>query len=155
MSSDILRASAWLASDESETPLVEGACLIRLGHVVEARGHLTVGECGAGLPFLPRRFFVISRVPGAHIRGEHAHRQLREMLVCLSGSVIVEVDDGARRRAVMLDSEETGLVLGPMVWVSQHDYSADATLLVLATHEYDPGDYIREYDRFVALRAGR
>lgn len=155
MGGDILSASAWLASGGSDEPLVDGAQLIGLKHVVEARGHLTVGECGAGLPFVPRRFFVISRVPGAHIRGEHAHRRLREMLVCLSGSVVAEVDDGKRRRAVLLDSEEAGLVLGPMVWVSQHDYTADAVLLVLASHEYDPADYIREYARFVALRAGR
>jgi UDP-2-acetamido-3-amino-2,3-dideoxy-glucuronate N-acetyltransferase len=129
---------------------VKGATLMRMPAFAEARGHLTFGELGRGLPFAPRRFFVISEVPRGDIRGEHAHRELHQFLLCLAGSVVVDVDDGAARRTVVLDSIEVGLHLAPMVWASQHDYSADAILLVLASAEYDPGDYIREYDRFLA-----
>ncbi len=134
---------------------VRGAALMRLPAISEARGHLTFGELGKGLPFAPRRFFVISEVPREDIRGEHAHRELHQFLLCLAGSVVVDVDDGESRATVVLDSPEVGLHLAPMVWASQHNYSADAILLVLASAEYDPGDYIREYDRFLAEKRRR
>ena len=148
---DALVASRWHAEAGATADLgVRGASLVRLHCVVDARGELDVGELERGLAFTPRRFFVISRVPGKDIRGEHAHRQLRQMLVCLAGSVLAEVDDGERRRAVLLDSPRVGLAVEPMVWGAQSQYSRDAVLLVLASHEYDPADYIREYDAFLA-----
>ncbi len=151
-----LVASRWYADARASGDLgVRGASLVRLHSVVDSRGELVVGELGRGLPFTPRRFFVISRVPGKDIRGEHAHRGLEQMLVCLAGSVLAEVDDGERRRAVLLDNPRVGLAIGPMVWGAQSQYSADAVLLVLASSEYDPADYIREYDAFVAAARGR
>ena len=88
-------------------------------------------------------------------RGEHAHRKLHQMLVCLTGSVTAEVDDGSARSTVLLDCPHVGLYMGPMVWGAQHHYSRDAVLLALASHEYDPADYIRDYDAFLAaVRAG-
>ena len=149
--SDTVVASRWHADARASGDLgVRGASLVRLHSVVDARGELVVGELGRGLPFTPRRFFVISRVPGKDIRGEHAHRELRQVLVCLAGSVLAEVDDGERRRAVLLDSPRVGLAIEPMVWGAQSQYSADAVLLVLASREYDPADYIREHGAFLA-----
>jgi UDP-2-acetamido-3-amino-2,3-dideoxy-glucuronate N-acetyltransferase len=149
-------ATGWFADAKADPDLgVRGAALTRLYSVFEARGNLTAGELGKGLPFAPRRFFVISKVPDEHIRGEHAHRTLHQFLVCLAGSVRAEVDDGKRRRSVVLDCPEVGLYIAPMVWGVQHSYSADAVLLVLASREYDPADYIREYDRFLALCGSR
>jgi dTDP-4-dehydrorhamnose 3,5-epimerase-like enzyme len=134
---------------------VRGAALLTLPSIFEERGHLTFGEYGRGLPFVPRRFFVISEVPRGDIRGEHAHRELHQFLVCLAGSVVVDVDDGESRGTVRLDSPQLGLHLAPMVWASQHSYSAEAILLVMASAEYDPADYIREYARFLEERRGR
>ena len=149
-------ASRWYADARAGGDLgVRGASLARLHSVVDARGELIVGELGRELAFTPRRFFLISRVPGKDIRGEHAHRELRQFLVCLAGSVLAEVDDGERRRAVVLDSPRVGLAVEPKVWDAQSQYSADAMLLVVASSEYDPADYIREYDAFLAaVRAG-
>jgi dTDP-4-dehydrorhamnose 3,5-epimerase-like enzyme len=101
---------------------------------------------------VPQRFFVISRVPDRDIRGEHAHRELRQLLVCLAGSVVAEVSDGERSRAVALDCPQVGLYIPPMVWGVQHHYSPDAVLIVLASDAYDPADYIRDFGEFAALR---
>lgn len=122
------------------TPLVE-----------DLRGHLTIGEVGAQLPFAPRRYFVVFNVPSSRIRGEHAHRVCQQLLVCVHGSVKVLVDDGHRREEYRLDSADKALFVPPMVWAAQFGYSADAALVVLASHEYDPDDYIRDYDDFLSL----
>ena len=150
---DPLRASEWLARGLAREGLgVEGATLLRLHAVREARGFLTVGESGRELPFVPKRFFVISGVPREDIRGEHAHRTLQQLLACLAGSVVVDVDDARTRRTVILDSPEAALHLAPMTWASQHQYTVDAVLLVLASEAYDPADYIREYGDYAARR---
>ncbi len=129
--------------------------LVRMHSIYEPRGHLTVAEIGKGMPFVPRRFFVISDVPDESIRGEHAHRTLHQLLVCLAGSVVAEVSDGTAKRSVTLDCPHVGLHIPPMVWGVQHHYSRDAVLMVLASAEYDPADYIREPAQFQALRARR
>ncbi|HXF78554.1 MAG TPA: FdtA/QdtA family cupin domain-containing protein [Usitatibacter sp.] len=149
-----LRASRWLADPGASPDLeMDGARLVKMHGVVEPRGRLTVGEMGRGLPFAPRRYFVISQVPRTDIRGEHAHRRLQQLLVCLAGSVVAEVSDGRRWRAVHLDCPEVGLYVPPMVWGAQHDYSREAVLLVLASDEYDAADYIRDIDTFRAERS--
>lgn len=150
----MVSASRWFEGGAREEDLgVAGARLLRMHAVFEARGHLTVGEMGRGLPFVPRRFFVISEVPGVDIRGEHAHRRLEQLLVCLAGSVVAEVSDGETSRTVHLDRPQVGLYIPPMAWGVQRGYTRDAVLLVLASHEYDPSDYIRDLGEFRAERA--
>lgn len=148
----MLSATQWFETGEAVRVLAQGATLIRQHAIFEARGHLTVGEMGQGLPFAPRRYFVISQVPAEDIRGQHAHRELHQFLICLAGSVIVEVDDGERTNIVHLDRPQVGLHLQPMVWASQHTYTRDAVLLVMASSEYQAADYIRDHDEFLALR---
>jgi UDP-2-acetamido-3-amino-2,3-dideoxy-glucuronate N-acetyltransferase len=146
-------ASEWLARGDRDGALgVEGARLVPMHQVREPRGLLTVGEMGRDLPFVPRRFFVISQVPDENIRGEHAHRELHQLLVCLAGAVTAEVDDGRARRVIVLDAPGVGLHMAPMVWGAQYHYSADAVLLVLASREYDAADYIRDYEEFLRRR---
>ena len=155
MSATPLSARAWFDSGGAGDLAVAGASLVRMHSIYEARGHLTVGEIGNGLPFAPRRFFVISDVPDQGIRGEHAHRELHQLLVCLAGSVVAEVSDGATARSVILDVPHVGLHIPPMTWGVQHHYTRDAVLLVLASAEYDAADYIRDLGQFRALRAAR
>ncbi|MFA6954572.1 MAG: WxcM-like domain-containing protein [Thermoanaerobaculia bacterium] len=118
----------------------------------DLRGNLLAREVGKGLLFAPARYFVVFDVPSKDVRGEHAHRVCEQFLVCLRGSVAVVCDDGEHRQEFLLESPETGLYLPPMVWGTQYKYSRDAMLLVLASHAYDPGDYIRDYDQFLAER---
>jgi hypothetical protein len=152
MSTTPLSARAWFDERAAPDLGVGGASLVRMHSIYEARGHLTVGEMGRGVPFVPRRFFVISDVPDEGIRGEHAHRALDQLLVCLAGSVVAEVTDGTAARSVLLDVPHVGLHIPPMVWGVQHHYTRDAVLMVLASAEYDPADYIRDFSEFKSLR---
>lgn len=128
---------------------VRGAYVTRIPLIRDLRGNLSARELGNGLPFTPKRYFVVLDVPSKEVRGEHAHRRLEQLLVCLKGAVSVVLDDGTARQEFLLDSAETALYLPPMVWGIQYKYSADAVLLVLASDTYDPGDYIRDYDEFL------
>jgi dTDP-4-dehydrorhamnose 3,5-epimerase-like enzyme len=101
---------------------------------------------------VPRRYFAVVDVPSKEVRGEHAHRELEQLLVCLRGSMALVADDGTRRQEILLDSPEIAVYVPPMVWCVQYKYSADALLLVLASDVYQPHDYIRDYDQFLAER---
>lgn len=134
---------------------VAGVRLHRLPRIEDMRGNLTVGEVGRTLPFTHKRYFIVFDVPSTEVRGEHAHRSCHQFLVCVHGSVSVVVDDGRHREEFRLDSPELGLHVPPRVWATQYRYSADCALLVFASEHYDPDDYIRDYDEFLALvRAG-
>jgi UDP-2-acetamido-3-amino-2,3-dideoxy-glucuronate N-acetyltransferase len=126
-----------------------GVTLSRLVLAEDLRGSLVSGEVGAHLPFEPKRFFAVMRVPSKDLRGAHAHRRCEQLLVCVCGSVAVVVDDGSVREEVALDDPQLGLYVPPMVWAVQYRYTPDAVLLVLASHPYEPEDYIRDYDQFL------
>ena len=128
-----------------------GATLRPLFLVEDARGRLAGGEYPQHLPFSPARFFVVFDVPQGQVRGEHAHRQCRQFLIPLGGSIRVTVDDGEGGEELLLDRPNVGLDVPPMIWTKLHDFSPGATLLVLASDPYDPDDYIRSYDEFRAL----
>lgn len=135
---------------------VSGVTLHRLRQVGDLRGNLSVGEFPNDVPFPVQRYFLVYDVPSAETRGEHAHRECHQFLLCVKGSVAVVVDDGERRQEFLLDRPELGVHMPPMVWGIQYKYSADAVLLVFCSHHYAAGDYVRDYDEFVALRrAGR
>jgi len=129
---------------------VGDAHLERFAEFSDLRGRLTAGELpGEAAPFEPRRWFLVYDVPSREVRGEHAHRVCHQFLICVSGQVRVAVDDGENRGDVVLDAPTVGLYVPPRVWASQYRYDPSAVLLVLASHPYDPGDYIREYDSFL------
>ena len=135
--------------------MVAGVKLHRLPRIEDMRGNLTVGEVGRTLPFAHKRYFIVFDVPSVEVRGEHAHRTCHQFLVCVRGGVSVVVDDGEHREEFRLDSPELGLHVPPRVWATQYRYSADSALLVFASEYYDPADYIRDYDEFLAfVRAG-
>lgn len=125
--------------------------LRKLPRVLDIRGSLTVGEFERSIPFAAKRYFMVFNVPSAETRGEHAHKECHQFLVCVSGSVNVVADDGHTRREYVLDRPDAGLHLPPMTWGIQYKYSPDAVLLVFASHYYDADDYIRDYDEFVRL----
>jgi dTDP-4-dehydrorhamnose 3,5-epimerase-like enzyme len=130
---------------------VRGVVLHELAEVADLRGNLVAGEIGKFLPFEPKRFFVVHGVASRQIRGQHAHRKCHQFLVCVRGSCRVIADDGKRRQEFALDTPARGVYLPPLTWGVQYDYSADAALLVLASHPYDPADYVRDYDDFLRL----
>jgi acetyltransferase-like isoleucine patch superfamily enzyme len=129
---------------------VRGVRVHRLRLVHDMRGDLSVGEFDQDIPFEVARYFVVFNVPSSDLRGGHAHRVCRQFLVCVNGSCAVFVDDGTNRAEIALHEPNVGLFLPPMVWGTQHKFSADAVLLVFASHLYDPDDYIRDFDEFLS-----
>jgi UDP-2-acetamido-3-amino-2,3-dideoxy-glucuronate N-acetyltransferase len=132
---------------------VEGVALHRLPLVDDLRGALSFGEVQRHIPFEIKRYFLVFGVSGQHIRGEHAHRKQHQFLVCVHGRCNIVADDGTSRQEFILDGPTTAVYIPPMVWAVQYKYTPDAVLLVLASGVYDPGDYIRDYDEFLSLRA--
>jgi acetyltransferase-like isoleucine patch superfamily enzyme/dTDP-4-dehydrorhamnose 3,5-epimerase-like enzyme len=120
----------------------------------DLRGALTVGEMSKDLPFSPKRFFMVHKVPSREVRGEHAHRKCQQLLMCVSGSCRVLVDNGEIREEYILDSPNIGLLMPAMIWGTQYHYSSDAVLLVFASELYDPSDYIRDYGEFLSIVNG-
>ena len=133
--------------------LLGGARLIHLQQHTDLRGSLVAAHFAEQMPFAPKRFFCVYDVPGKDVRGEHAHRRCHQFLVCLSGTVSVFIDDGRARQQISLNTPALGIYVPPMVWAAQYQYSERAVLLVLASDEYDPGDYIRDYEEFLQLRS--
>jgi dTDP-4-dehydrorhamnose 3,5-epimerase-like enzyme len=128
---------------------VRGVELIALPTFEDARGRLAVGEVSKQLPFQPQRFFLVFDVPTVETRGEHAHRECAQFLICVRGDYCVVVDDGSNREEVHLTGPSEGLLIPPGVWAIQHSFSADAMQLVFASHAYDPDDYIRDYAEYL------
>jgi hypothetical protein len=125
--------------------------LIALREITADNGSLVVGEVPGSLPFVVRRFFALYGIPQGEARGTHAHRECEQFLVCLRGSVRALVDDGRRQREIVLDRPDRGLYMPPLTWGTQSEYSADALLMVFASHEYDAADYIEDYQEFLTL----
>jgi acetyltransferase-like isoleucine patch superfamily enzyme/dTDP-4-dehydrorhamnose 3,5-epimerase-like enzyme len=130
---------------------VKNAKLFSLPLIKDLRGSLSFAEIDAHLPFLPKRYFIVFDVPSKKIRGEHAHKELEEVLICLRGSCMVSLDDRINQDNVFLDSAQKALYIPPMTWSTQYQYSSDALLLVLASDVYKENDYIRNYHEFKKL----
>ena len=134
---------------------VRGVTLHRVPAFEDIRGRLVAAEIEKEIPFVPVRFFVVYDVPSTEVRGEHAHRQCHQFLICIQGSVHVVVDDGTNRQELFLDRPDIGVHVPPLIWGTQYKYSLNAALLVFASHPYDASDYIRDYDTWLNLVKSR
>lgn len=139
-----------VANDNAAQPLsgVRTGALYPLHKATDMRGSLVVAELARDLPFVPMRYFTVFDVPSRDVRGEHAHRECEQFLICLKGSVRAIVDDGATREEYLLNSPDVGLYMPAMTWGTQYAYSPDAVLAVFASLSYDSADYIRTYAEF-------
>lgn len=131
---------------------VGGATLYELPLIHDLRGNLSFAELEKDLPFVVKRCFWVFDVPSKKVRGEHAHKVCHQFLICVAGDLTVMLDDGRERIEVRLDSPSRGLHIPPGVWGVQYKYSSNAVLVVLASHAYDPKDYIRDYAEFLAYK---
>ena len=91
-------------------------------------------------------------VPSKEVRGEHAHHNTHQVLICVHGSCSVIVDDGIQRAEIAMERPDLGLYIPPLTWGVQYRYSPDAVLMVLASETYNPEDYIREYEEFLRIK---
>jgi dTDP-4-dehydrorhamnose 3,5-epimerase-like enzyme len=133
---------------------VKGVQLCEMRHVIDPlRGNLTVGEFGSDLPFVPRRFFLTYAIPDLATRGQHAHRHCLQFLICIHGECHLQVDDGRNRQDFRLNRPNLGVFIPALVWTTTLLHSPDSVLMVLASHPYDPADYIRDYTQFLTTVA--
>lgn len=130
---------------------VSDARLVDLRAVIEENGTLVAAEA-SHLSFEVARVFAVTAVAAGERRGEHAHKQLNQLLVCLSGVIEVVVDDGEQRQTVTLDSPSRALHLPPGIWAEQTYGGPTTVLMVLCDRPYEESDYIRDYQEFLAWR---
>jgi hypothetical protein len=122
--------------------------IISLPKIAEPRGNLTFIEGNNHVPFSIERVYYLYDVPGGADRGGHAHRQLRQLLIAISGSFDVILDDGRERTKVQLNRSYNGLLINSMIWREIENFSSGAVCLVLASRRYEEEDYYRDYDTF-------
>ncbi len=122
--------------------------VLELPVVHAPEGNLTFVEGLKHVPFKIARIYYLYDVPGGAVRGGHAHRSLEQLLIAMSGSFEVLLDDGSEKKAVTLNRSYQGLYLEPMIWRELVDFSSGSVCMVLASDHYDESDYFRDYDDF-------
>lgn len=123
--------------------------IIELPKIMDPRGNLTVAEQMKNVPFDIKRVYWTYDVPGGESRGGHAHKNLYQLVVAMSGSFNVTLDNGTERKTVLLNHPWQGLIIEPGTWRTLDDFSSGAVCMVLASELYDEEDYIYEYDEFI------
>lgn len=121
-------------------------------HHSDRKGNLTVVENGKTLPFDVKRVYYLYDIPGGESRGSHAHRDLSQLIIAVSGSFRVTLDDGNVKRSFILNRPYQGLYVKPGIWRDLDDFSAGAVCMVLASEVYKEEDYIRNYNDFIEFR---
>lgn len=123
--------------------------IIELPKIQDPRGNLTFVEGDGHVPFAIRRVYYLYDVPGGAERGAHAHKNLHQFVVAMSGSFDVVLDDGDRQRRFHLNRSYYGLYICPMMWRMLDNFSSGSVCMVLASEKYDPSDYIRDHAEFM------
>lgn len=123
--------------------------IIELPKITDPRGNLTVAEQMKNVPFEIKRVYWTYDVPGGESRGGHAHKDLYQLVVAMSGSFTVTLDNGKEQVTVLLNHPWQGLLIEPGTWRTLDDFSSGAVCMVLASELYDEDDYIYEYEDFL------
>ncbi len=121
-------------------------------HHSNRKGNLTVVENGQTLPFDVKRVYYLYDIPGGESRGAHAHKHLSQLIIAVSGSFRVILDDGKVKRSFFLNRPYQGLYVKPGIWRDLDDFSSGAVCMVLASEVYEKEDYIRDYNEFIEFR---
>lgn len=127
---------------------VYDAAIIQFPKILDDRGNLTFVEANHHIPFPISRVYWIYDVPGGESRGSHAYKDLQEVVIALSGSVEVFLDDGMAQKVITLNRAYYGLYVPNMIWRRMQNFSTNAVALVLASLPYSVEDYIRDYTEF-------
>jgi uncharacterized RmlC-like cupin family protein len=123
--------------------------IINLPKISDPNGNLTFIEGFNHIPFDIKRVFYMYDIPGGAYRGAHAHKELHQFIVAMSGSFDVELDNGDRKERFHLNRSYFGLYVPPMTWGFLDNFSSGVVCMVLASDKYDETDYIRDYDQFL------
>lgn len=126
-----------------------GCHIVELPKIEDPRGNLTFIEGNSHVPFVIRRVYYLYDVPGGAERGGHAHRGLSQLIIAVSGSFDVILDDGTEKRRFHLNRPYSGLYVCPMIWRELDNFSSGSVCLVLASNTYDESDYYHDYSEYV------
>jgi dTDP-4-dehydrorhamnose 3,5-epimerase-like enzyme len=125
--------------------------ILNFPKVTDFRGNLSFIEENKHVPFQIKRVYYLYDVPSGATRGGHAHRQLQQMIIALSGSFDVIVDDGYQKRKFFLNRPQYGLYISSRVWREIENFSSNSVALALVSEVYDESDYVRAYGDFKRL----
>jgi hypothetical protein len=128
---------------------VSDCTIVQLPKVQATSGNITSLNNGVDAPFDVKRIFYIYDIPSGEDRGAHAHKECHQLLIAITGAFEVEVFDGKQKSRFLLNQPDSGLHIPPGIWASEVNFSGGGICLVLASHEYDEEDYIRELDDFI------
>ncbi len=123
--------------------------IIELSKIADPRGNLTSIEAQQDVPFDIKRVYYLYDVPGGATRAGHGHKTLQQLVIAMSGSFDILLDDGQRKQRYHLNRSYYGLYIAPMMWREIDNFSSGSVCMVLASDHYDESDYYREYDEFV------
>jgi hypothetical protein len=123
--------------------------IIDLPTIKNPKGNLTFIEAGRHIPFDVRRVYYLYDIPGGEDRGGHAHRALHQLIIAMSGSFDIHLDDGRAKKIVHMNRSYYGLYICPMIWREIDNFSSGAVCMALASELYDEADYYRDYDQFI------
>lgn len=129
---------------------IENCKLIELPKIVEPRGNLTFIEGGRHVPFDISRVYYLYDIPGGAERGGHAHRELSQLIIAMSGSFDVILDEGDEKKRFHLNRSYQGLYVCPMIWRELDNFSSGSVCMVLASNKYEESDYYRDYNEYLA-----
>ncbi len=132
-------------------PNISDVRLVEFQHLADDFGSLLVIEHGKHVAFPIKRVFYVQAADGS-TRGQHAHYQCTQVMICLSGSCRIIWTDGVEQREQVMSHPNNGLLVPPGIWAEQNYQETQSTLLVLCDRLYDEDDYIRDYDSFLAYR---
>jgi len=132
--------------------MTEECRIIELPKIADPRGNLTFIEGERHMPFSIRRAYWIYDVPGGEIRGGHSYRTLHELIIAVSGSFDVVVDDGREKKVFSLNRSYYGLYVPNLYWRELENFSTNSLCLILASAVYSEADYVRDYAEFLAMK---
>lgn len=137
--------------------MIESCTIVDLPRINDPRGNLTFVEAGRHIPFDIRRIYYLSDIPVGAERGGHAHKALHQLIIAISGSFDIHLDDGHSKKTVHMNRSYNGLYVCPMIWREIDNFSSGAVCMVLASDYYDELDYYRDYNQFIsaALRTAK
>lgn len=128
----------------------EDCKIIKFPIISDPRGNLSFIESGRHFPYDIKRVYYLYDVPGGAERGGHAHKVLHQLIIAMSGSFDIHLDDGCAKRTVHMNRSYYGLYVCPMIWREIDNFSSGAVCMVLGSEYYDALDYYRDYDLFLA-----
>ena len=124
--------------------------IVELPKITDPRGNLTFVESENQIPFEISRVYYLYDVPGGSERGGHAHKELNQLIIAMSGSFDIVLDDGSEKKRFHMNRPYYGLYVCPMIWRELDNFSSGSVCMVLASNPYDEADYYRDYDEYLS-----